>query len=546
MSKKKQNLSSDLVSDDDLSDAYYSSADDISFPDDFSPASISTSGGSSIITAPLVQRLATNTHSKNKDKSDRATTEQVLDPRTRMILFKMLNRNIISEINGCISTGKEANVYHAVTEDGQNRAIKVYKTSILVFKDRDRYVTGEYRFRQGYSKHNPRKMVKVWAEKEMRNLKRIRNAGIPSPDPLLLKLHVLVMEFLGNSNGHAAPRLKDAPLDTSKYREVYYQLVKYMWVMYNICKLVHADLSEYNMLYHDRQLWIIDVSQSVEHDHPHSLEFLRKDCTNVTEYFKKKGVEVLTVRELFEFVTNESLKTASSFPSPSNLMGDLQPSDLASPMSPQSQTMSAIIPAPASLPPLQCPTSVENELDRLIQLTHTRSFHGLSKKDLNQFEVEEEVFKKAYIPRHLDEVVNMEGDIYGKVIKGEGRDLLYSKLLKNEDHEIKEKEKAFGEFDQSTCETTSSEQWTRREESVRLLQCVNGAKNDNKVDGEELVAQSQSDSESDPESSSSCEEDSEADEGIDEDVDGNVAKNTRSMTKEEKKVFIISCLICRC
>jgi RIO kinase 1 len=42
-----------------------------------------------------------------KDKSDRATVEQVLDPRTKMILFKMLNRDIIYEINGCISTGKE-------------------------------------------------------------------------------------------------------------------------------------------------------------------------------------------------------------------------------------------------------------------------------------------------------------------------------------------------------------------------------------------------------------------------------------------------------
>ncbi|CAB4399085.1 unnamed protein product [Rhizophagus irregularis] len=104
---------------------------------------------------------------KNSDKSDRATVEQVLDPRTRIILFKMINRNVIYEVNGC------ANVYHAITEDGNHRAIKVYKTSILVFKDRDRYVTGEYRFRHGYSEHNPKKMVKLWAEKEMRNLKRL-------------------------------------------------------------------------------------------------------------------------------------------------------------------------------------------------------------------------------------------------------------------------------------------------------------------------------------------------------------------------------------
>lgn len=42
-----------------------------------------------------------------KDKSDRATNEQVLDPRTRIILFKMINRGLIEEVNGCVSTGKE-------------------------------------------------------------------------------------------------------------------------------------------------------------------------------------------------------------------------------------------------------------------------------------------------------------------------------------------------------------------------------------------------------------------------------------------------------
>ena len=41
-----------------------------------------------------------------RDKADRATVEQVMDPRTRMILFKLLNRGFIQEINGCISTGR--------------------------------------------------------------------------------------------------------------------------------------------------------------------------------------------------------------------------------------------------------------------------------------------------------------------------------------------------------------------------------------------------------------------------------------------------------
>lgn len=74
-----------------------------------------------------------------------------MDPRTRIILFRMLSRGSISEINGCISTGKEANVYHATSgldqpDSKADIAIKIYKTSILTFKDRDRYVTGEFRF----------------------------------------------------------------------------------------------------------------------------------------------------------------------------------------------------------------------------------------------------------------------------------------------------------------------------------------------------------------------------------------------------------------
>ena len=49
----------------------------------------------------------------NQGRDDRATQEQVLDPRTRLILFKLLNSGFLSEIDGCLSTGKEANVYYA-------------------------------------------------------------------------------------------------------------------------------------------------------------------------------------------------------------------------------------------------------------------------------------------------------------------------------------------------------------------------------------------------------------------------------------------------
>ncbi|XP_052175729.1 uncharacterized protein LOC127790320 [Diospyros lotus] len=243
---------------------------------------------------------------KITDKADRATVEQAIDPRTRMVLFKMLNRGIFRDINGCISTGKEANVYHATKSDGLELAIKVYKTSVLVFKDRDRYVQGDYRFRYGYCRHNPRKMVKTWAEKEMRNLMRLKTAGIRCPTPLLLRLHVLVMEFIGRS-GWAAPRLKDAALSLDKLREGYVEMILAMRTLYQKCKLVHGDLSEYNVLYFEGHLHIIDVSQAVDLDHPHALDFLREDCVHISDFFKKHGVGVMTIRELFDFIVDPSI-----------------------------------------------------------------------------------------------------------------------------------------------------------------------------------------------------------------------------------------------
>jgi len=147
-------------------------------------------------------------------------------------------------------------------------------------------------------------MVKVWAEKEMRNYRRIYQANIPCPKPILLKSHVLVMEFLGR-NGWPSPRLRDAGLNTRRLREAYVQTLSIMRKMFRLCKLVHGDLSEYNMLWHEEMVYVIDVSQSVESDHPRALDFLRADCANVNGYFRKAGgLDVMTTRQLFEFVTD--------------------------------------------------------------------------------------------------------------------------------------------------------------------------------------------------------------------------------------------------
>ncbi|BAT83713.1 hypothetical protein VIGAN_04091000 [Vigna angularis var. angularis] len=245
---------------------------------------------------------------KTTDKADRATVEQAIDQNTRKILYKMLNKGVFDAINGCISTGKEANVYHATKSHGQELAIKIYKTSVLEFKDKGRYMQGDYRYSNGCGKHNPREMARKWAEKEIRNLMRLKAAGIrcPTTSCNLRRLHIVVMEFIGKS-GWAAPRLKDAALSSDKLREGYVEIIIAMRTLYQKCKLVHGDLSEYNILYYEGHLYIIDVSQAVEHEHPHALDFLREDCVHVSDFFKKHGVAVMTIRELFDFIVDATI-----------------------------------------------------------------------------------------------------------------------------------------------------------------------------------------------------------------------------------------------
>ena len=219
-------------------------------------------------------------------------------------------------------------------------------------------------------------MVKTWAEKEMRNLARLQTAGIPCPAPIILRSHVLVMEFIGE-NGFPATRLKDATISDSKARQLYMQCVCIVRDLYWKAKLVHADLSEFNILYNmvKDEMVIIDVSQSVEHDHPCALMFLRKDCTNINAFFRKHNVCVMTVKELFEFVTD----------------------------------------------PLVKDQDVDEYLARVQKIASARTEEELTQNDL----IDEEVFKHAYIPQRLDEVIDFERD-NEKAKKGETENIFYA------------------------------------------------------------------------------------------------------------------------
>uniref|UniRef100_UPI00398E9DBF serine/threonine-protein kinase RIO3 n=1 Tax=Pristiophorus japonicus TaxID=55135 RepID=UPI00398E9DBF len=251
------------------------------------------------------QRRSAKVH----EKKEHSTSDQAVDAKTRLLLYKMVNAGILESINGCISTGKESVVLHANGGSINEKmvptecAIKVFKTTLNEFKNRDKYIKDDYRFKDRFSKLYPRKIIHMWVEKEMHNLTRMQKVGIPCPEVVILKKHILVMSFIGQDHV-PAPKLKDVKLSTDDMKRAYYQVLHMMQQLYTECKLVHADLSAYNMLWHMGKVWLIDVSQSVELTHPHGLEFLFRDCQNVSRFFQKSGVaDAMGERELFNAVS---------------------------------------------------------------------------------------------------------------------------------------------------------------------------------------------------------------------------------------------------
>ena len=55
------------------------------------------------------------------------------------------------------------------------------------------------------------------------------------------------------------------------------------------------------------ELYIIDVSQSVDLDHPRALDFLREDIQHINAFFRRAGVATLTMRELYDFVVEPNV-----------------------------------------------------------------------------------------------------------------------------------------------------------------------------------------------------------------------------------------------
>ncbi|MFN8198906.1 MAG: RIO1 family regulatory kinase/ATPase [Nakamurella multipartita] len=129
-----------------------------------------------------------------------------------------------------------------------------------------------------------------WASAEFTALATLWDAGARVPYPVQLIGSELMMEFIGDPDGTAAPRLAAVQASTAEFTELWHDLVGTLDVLAQ-CGLTHGDLSPYNVLVDDTRCVLIDLPQVVDLvANPSGSDFLHRDCHNIAEFFARRGV----------------------------------------------------------------------------------------------------------------------------------------------------------------------------------------------------------------------------------------------------------------
>lgn len=214
---------------------------------------------------------------------------------------------------GVLKGGKEADVYlveRAVPDDvngGGGRsclmAAKRYRTSEHRMFHRDAGYTEGRRVRRS---RETRAMARrtdfgrdllsgQWAYAEFAALSRLWQTGavtgtIAVPYPVQLDGTELMLEFIGEPDGTAAPRLAQVRPTPDELQDLWHQLVQTLGTLAT-AGLAHGDLSAYNVLVHRGRLVLIDLPQVVDVViNPQGPAFLERDVRVIGQWFRARGL----------------------------------------------------------------------------------------------------------------------------------------------------------------------------------------------------------------------------------------------------------------
>ncbi len=198
---------------------------------------------------------------------------------------------VLEAFGKSLGVGKEADVYDALNPKSERIAVKFHRLGRISFRQTIR--------KRGYTTEHTGWLFqsRLAAEKEFQALKLVFSHGVAVPEPISQNRHVLVM---GMIEGAELAEYKEIP----KPKKVLKEILRNIRKAYLKASVVHADLSEYNVILKpDMHILIIDWPQYVMKEHPNAQQLLTRDVKNILRFFGRKHMVKAKLKENLAYVT---------------------------------------------------------------------------------------------------------------------------------------------------------------------------------------------------------------------------------------------------
>lgn len=194
-----------------------------------------------------------------------------------------------------IKTGKEAEV-HLIKVDNNLSALKIYKQNQKYSTQTEYFGLNEIgdsraaRAIKNKTTAGRRIMSRSWAAREYEILEKLYSLNAHVPQPLYCGENFILMEYLGNLE-KKADRLSEVNLTKSQAQKFFTQIIDHVYLFISQ-GFIHGDLSEFNILIFQDQIYIIDFPQIVFiRQNPNAKQKFFSDIDNIKNYFKKYNLD---------------------------------------------------------------------------------------------------------------------------------------------------------------------------------------------------------------------------------------------------------------
>ncbi|OLS32692.1 MAG: RIO-type serine/threonine-protein kinase Rio2 [Candidatus Heimdallarchaeota archaeon AB_125] len=211
-----------------------------------------------------------------------------------LALNTLYNKKIIYGVGQTRGVGKESDIYHAIDFEENEIMIKINRTGRASFQQ----IKKKRDFLKNKFHYSMFSTAEIAAKREYKILKELKDKKLPIPDVKGHNRHIIAMEVVEGRELINVQYLKK-PIKTLE------SIIEFAKILYQKYNIVHADLTEYNILYNEENsdITIIDFPQAVHVDHLEDINLLTRDFTHLLEYFGKKwGITTDEVDTVIDYI----------------------------------------------------------------------------------------------------------------------------------------------------------------------------------------------------------------------------------------------------